>query len=80
MKKSRKMQKRREEEQEQEEDKEEKISVGQWVVVEYEGQVYAGEVKKREGDYRVSVMYKAGPLSIWWKWLTPKDEAFSLRE
>ena len=37
-------------------------------------------MKNRERDYRVSVMYKAGHLSIWWKWPTPKDEAFSLRE
>lgn len=56
------------------------IRVGQWCVVDYDKELFAGEVKEigEHGDYRVSVMHRAGPN---WKWPSPRDDqTFYLRD
>ena len=56
------------------------INVGQWCVVEYDQEMFAGVVKEigDHGDYRVSVMHRAGS---YWKWPSPSDDmTFYLRD
>ena len=49
------------------------IRVGQWCVVKYDEEQFAGEVKEigDHGDCRVSVMYRSGSN---WKWPSPLDD------
>ena len=53
-------------------DSSEEIKVGDWFVVEYDGENFPGEVKEiGEEDFRVSVMHSAGKN---WKWPGFKDD------
>ncbi|KAG8184845.1 hypothetical protein JTE90_012093 [Oedothorax gibbosus] len=50
------------------------IKIGEWVLVQYDGEHYPGEVKAIENnDYSVSVMIKAGRN---WKWPSNEDKNF----
>ena len=54
------------------------ISVGNWFQVEYDGQLYPGEVKDiANNEYLVSVMVRAGK---YWKWPAHDDEIYYQRE
>ena len=51
-----------------------RISVRDWCLVEYQGNMYPGEVKKIVcGEYQVSVMVPTGNN---WKWPVIPDEKF----
>ncbi|XP_033122920.1 uncharacterized protein LOC117121731 [Anneissia japonica] len=55
----------------------ESICIGDWYIVEYEGQQFPGEVIDiREGEYQVSVMERAGKN---WKWPSTKDNIFYMK-
>ena len=57
---------------------EEPIQVGDWWVVEYDDELFPGEVKQiRDGNYEVSVMHRAGTT---WKWPSKEDNIFYVRE
>lgn len=52
--------------------------IGDWVLVEYDGQFYPGEVRAIENnEYLVSVMIRAGKH---WKWPDNVDEIFYPQE
>ena len=56
----------------------ESIQVGDWWVVEYDDELFPGEVKHiHDGNYEVSVMYRAGTT---WKWPSKEDKIFYVRE
>ena len=61
------------------EEAQETPSIGDWYAVEYDGNMYPGEVIAvgQENDYQVSVMERAGK---YWKWPNPCDVIFYLRE
>ena len=55
------------------------ICVGNWFLVEYDGENFPGEVLEvgEEDDFLISVMHSAG---INWKWPSTKDITFYCRE
>ena len=57
----------------------ESVHIGDWYVVEYDGNLYPGEVIAigAKNDYQVSVMLSAGKN---WKWPSPRDKIFYVRE
>ena len=61
------------------EEAQETPSIGDWYAVEYDGNMYPGEVIAvgQENDYQVSVMERAGK---YWKWPNSCDVIFYLRE
>lgn len=57
---------------------EQSIQVDDWWVVEYDGELFPGEVKQiREGNNEVSVMHRAGTT---WKWPSNEDKIFYASE
>ena len=48
------------------------LSVGNWVIVNYDGEAFPGEITSYENDIEVSVMHKSGKK--FWKWPTPIDK------
>ena len=54
------------------------IHVGNWFLVDYDGEYFPGEVleEEEEDDFLISVMHNAGKN---WKWQSPKD-TFYLKE
>ena len=55
------------------------LSVGKWVIVNYDGEQFPGEITCcNNSDVEVNVMYKAG--SKYWKWPESIDKIFYERK
>ena len=53
------------------------LLIGQWVVVNYDGEKFPGEVTTIDSsDVEVSVMYRSANV---WEWPTPEDKIFYSR-
>ncbi len=48
------------------------LSVGNWVIVNYDGEEFPGEITSCENDIEVSVMHRSS--NKFWKWPKPIDK------
>ena len=54
------------------------LSIGQWVLVSYEGNEFPGEVTSMDdSDIEVNVMHRSANA---WKWPRPEDKIFYSRD
>ena len=59
----------------------EALSIGQWVLVNYDGKQYPGEItkiKNSQTDIEINVMHQSG--SKFWKWPTSQDKIYYQRK
>ena len=64
-----------------ESEKIEALSIGQWVLVNYDGKQYPGEITKIKNsltDIEINVMHQSG--SKFWKWPTSQDKIYYQRK